>query len=108
MKEENKREDEEAVLLSPYKKKSGKVKQAEQYIQTALRNLKDKLYVYLYALNSFEFVAIKNNVNMVTDGIRIFYNPDYIIKKYQFRRMNEVEVEIAHIMMHGLLGHFAW
>lgn len=106
MKEENKREDEEAVLLIPYKKKSGKVKQAEQYIQTALRNLKDKLYVYLYALNSFEFVAIKNNVNMATDGIRIFYNPDYIIKKYQSRRMNEVEVEIAHIMMHGLLGHF--
>ena len=82
-----------------------KNEKAEQLLNRVIRNLKTELYEYIYALDVFKFVAVKEKIPISTDGIHLFYNPDEVIKNYMFHR-REYELQIAHIMIHGLLGHF--
>ncbi len=41
-----------------------------------------------------------------TDGIDIYYEPEGIMKLYKERKLIQLEKELLHILLHGMLGHF--
>ncbi len=91
--------------ITLYKRKTAKIIQAEALLKKLMRNLKSKLYHYIYALDVFEFVAVKEKIALSTDGIHIYYNPSKVIQDYR-KNSKDLELQIAHMMVHGLLGHF--
>lgn len=43
---------------------------------------------------------------LFTDGIHIYYEPEDIMKLYKERKLIQIEKEVFHILLHGMLGHF--
>lgn len=41
-----------------------------------------------------------------TDGINIYYCPEEVLELYKERRLSQIERELLHILLHGMLGHF--
>lgn len=72
--------------------------------------LKETYPEFIYPLNKLQFVertednchpSVKNN-KLSTDGLHVFYTPYSVISS----RLQEVELQIMHIVLHGILGHF--
>lgn len=65
---------------------------------------------FIYPLNKLQFVERTDDnchpmidiKNLSTDGLHIFYTPYWLIKN----QLHEVEQQIMHIVLHGILGHF--
>ncbi len=94
-----------APKITPYQRKGKYVKQAEKLIEKAMRELKSTLYEYVYALDVFAFVPVRERIELSTDGLHIFYNPNQLINEYR-KDGRKLGICIAHMMLHGLLGHF--
>ncbi len=94
------------ISLTPYKRKSAHVARSEIILKQVMRDLQIKMYRYLCALDMFEFVPVRENVGICTDGKYIYYNPDCIIGSKSECEKKRLEYKIAHIVAHGLLGHF--
>lgn len=102
-------ENDEIITLTPYMRRTSRVKKAESIIHELVWNIKSELYQYIYAINIFKFVPIKEDINMCTDGEIIYYNPDWIIELNRGRMGDElkyIEKKIVHMLLHGLLGHY--
>lgn len=114
-------EESEVPKLTPYMRRSSLVVAAEGKLKKATRNLKRKLYQYMYAIEMMDFVPVQEKIQgwLCTDGEHIYYNPRKI-RNYRYynhgriRSVGECEAEcidmleyaLAHILMHGMLGHF--
>ena len=72
--------------------------------------LKEKFPEFIYPLSKLQFVErtednccpLTGKTKLSTDGLHIFYTPEHVIKG----RLFEVEAQIMHIVLHGILGHF--
>ncbi len=94
--------------LIPYKRRSENVLEAELIIKKVKRNVKAKLYKFIYAIEIFEFVPVVKKVPriMCTDGEHIFYNPAQIKKVAKKHGLDYLEYMVVHMTIHGILGHF--
>jgi len=72
--------------------------------------LKEAYPEFIFPLNKLQFVErtednchpIVNTFKLSTDGLHVFYTPYSVIKS----KLQEVEQQIMHIVLHGILGHF--
>ncbi len=99
--------------LTPYSRRTDKVKQAEAYLDKAMKNVKAELYQFIYAINIFKLVPVKERTGLCTNGENIYYNPDEVIGDVAWslyhnnnKGMENIEKKLVHMLMHGLLGHF--
>lgn len=92
--------------LTPYKRKTDTVFQAEAILKRIKTGLKMKMYHYLCAFDALECVPVQEKIDFCTDGTRVYYNPKTIISKEKAPGMDYLEYKFAHIVAHGLLGHF--
>lgn len=94
--------------LTPYKRKSRQVAEAELILKKVKRNVKAKLYQFTYAIELFEFVPVKEEIYacMCTDGEHIFYNPAQLKLASKTCGYSYLEYLLAHMVIHGMLGHF--
>lgn len=102
-----------ACPLTPYSRRTEKVKKAEAYLNKAMKNVKAELYQFMYAINIFNFVPVTQHTELCTNGEDIYYNPDEVIATVEHfsRNINnqdivDIEKQLVHMLMHGLLGHF--
>lgn len=99
-------EDEKKRTLTPYKRKTEMVLQAEAILKRVKCSLQTKMYRYLCALDAFAFVPVQEQTGCCTDGTHIYYNPKMVIRREKYSGIRYLEYDIAHIVAHGLLGHF--
>ena len=93
--------------LTPVKNPSKHIKLAETFIQLATSKIKKRMYIFIPLLNTLEFVPVEENVFLCTDGKKIFYNIENVIKKVKDSGITYyLEKNLMHIVFHGLLGHF--
>ncbi len=102
-----------ACPLTPYSRRTEKVKKAEAYLNKAMKNVKAELYQFMYAINIFKFVPVTSHTELCTNGEDIYYNPDEVIamvEKFKHHSTGkgivDIEKQLVHMLMHGLLGHF--
>lgn len=99
-------QDGENRMLTPYKRKTEIVLQAEAILKRIMRSLQTKMYRYLCALDAFDFVPVQEKLRFCTDGTHIYYNPKMVIGGESSPGIHFLEYDVAHIVAHGLLGHF--
>ena len=79
---------------------------AKARLERVIRNLKIKYTDFLYPLSQMKLeekrVEANEGERLSTDGLKIFYSSDYVLKY----TVESLEVEIMHIILHGMLGHF--
>ena len=83
---------------------------ARMRMESAVRSLKRKFPEFLYLLSQMEWKESEGmtetgkltNSGLFTDGLKIYYHPDFVITCFR----EQLESEIMHIVLHGLLGHF--
>jgi predicted metal-dependent peptidase len=92
--------------VTPYKKESKKVKTAKKIMTYTAEKLKIRFHDLAYAISSMKPVAVKERLLVETDGVRFFYNPEAVISSYNLHRTDDLERQMVHIILHGLLGHF--
>ena len=102
-----------ACPLTPYSRRTEKVKKAEAYLNKAMKNVKAELYQFMYAINIFKFVPVTQHTELCTNGEEIYYNPDEVIAMVEQLKHHsmgkgivDIEKQLVHMLMHGLLGHF--
>ena len=88
---------------------SPEMKEMVKIAGTSLEMVVKKLcrrYSNLYpAIHAFEFVPVKEEIVLETDGFRMFYQPEKICQMYYKKELNKVEEQYFHILGHALLGH---
>ncbi|MGN0438768.1 MAG: VWA-like domain-containing protein [Lachnospiraceae bacterium] len=94
--------------VTPYKKKTKKVMEGERIIAQIKRGIKAKLYRFIYAIDIFEFVPVREHIPgcLCTDGEHIYYNPDQLMLVLKNSGKEVLEYKLAHMTMHGMLRHF--
>lgn len=70
-------------------------------INRCIMELKTELREFIFALDIFEPVAVKEDISVLTNGKELFYSPKDVLKKDVYT----LKKEILHITFHGLLGH---
>ena len=82
--------------------------EAEFILKKVKRDVKAKLYQFIYAIDLFEFIPVREKLPgcMCTDGEHIFYNPAQLKKVSKNEGLSYLEYEIAHMTIHGMLGHY--
>lgn len=77
---------------------------AKAYIEVAVSELKHKYIDFLYPLSVMEWKEQPEEAGngLSTDGIAIYYNPDWVLRCGK----NILQYNVMHIILHGLLGHF--
>lgn len=81
---------------------------ALKIVNAALRNVKEKLYCLTYAVDIL--IPTETEIEMCglgTDGRKLYYNSQSIIDIYKMGQGKYIEYSILHILLHGILGHFA-
>lgn len=92
--------------LTIVEKKTQKEREAEMIIQRCLQMLRSKFGFFLYAINIFEPVAVKEKIQPGTDGIHLFYNATEVIKYMKQSNSRELVKHLLHILLHGVFGDF--
>lgn len=92
--------------LTIVEKKTQKEREAEMIIQRCLQMLRSKFGFFLYAINIFEPVAVKEKIQPATDGIHLFYNATEVIKYMKQSNSKELVKHLLHILLHGIYGDF--
>ena len=94
------------VMLTPLKKKEKHIKLAEALIGVVVSNIKSKIHAFIPVLSMMEFVPVREEIGICTNGEKIFYDPKKIIHMAKKHLLIEIEQMLFHILFHGLLGHF--
>lgn len=81
-------------------------RQAEEILDWSRRKLASKLPEFYPAL--YLLIPEKSEAagHLRTDGEYLYYHPETVVKDYLTRK-DEIAVQILHIVIHGLMGHFA-
>lgn len=59
-------------------------------------------------LQVFELTPVKERLRILeTDGRHLFYTPERILEYFRSRQLVDLEMQVVHATMHGLLGHFS-
>lgn len=95
-----------AVALTKEEKKNKFTKLADALMQSVLSTMKARIYSFIPVLEMMEFVPVKEEIFICTDGEKIYYNGPQIIEEAKRHNLTFVEDTLFHILFHGLLGHF--
>lgn len=79
---------------------------AKEIIDRCMKNIKRKVYDFVFGLNLLKPVPVKDYIEICTDGENLFFNSSKIIQALRDKELAKIEQNIFHILMHGLLGHF--
>lgn len=79
---------------------------AKEIIERCMKNIKRKVYDFVFGLNLLKPTPVKNYVGICTDGEKLFFNSSKVIQALRDKELIKIEQNIFHILMHGLLGHF--
>ncbi|MBQ8317966.1 MAG: hypothetical protein IJX85_06480 [Lachnospiraceae bacterium] len=104
IKERNNREFD--YHLTQYKRSTPQIEETKAVINLLKSNLRTNLPQLIPIMNSFDFVPVKEKVLMVTDGLKVYYNPVKLMLKYNRGSCYELEYRLLHMLIHGILGHF--
>lgn len=80
-------------------------KQAREWLNMILLELKSQYSELLYPLSVLMFKEAPPQMRikgMGTDGLTLYYDPDFVLRQGREETMKQ----IMHIMLHGVLGHF--
>ena len=94
------------IPFTTYDKKCKSAETAEKILDSVCSTMKTRVYTFIPVLNLLKFVAVKDNIDICTDGERIYYNPKYVIRQAKRKQLYLVEYTLFHILLHGILGHF--
>lgn len=83
------------------------IKVAESSLEMVVKKLCKRYPLLHPAIRHFEFVAVKEEIILESDGIHVFYQPEKIQQIYVSRTLQELEMKYLHFVIHGLLGHFS-
>lgn len=79
--------------------------QAEEILEWSRRKLASKLPEFFPALYLLVLKESEREARLWTDGEYLYYHPETVVKDYLARK-DEIAVQILHIVIHGLMGHF--
>ena len=94
------------IIFTPVKTKTKKVKLAEVFLDSVCANMKTRAHAFIPVLQKMEFVPVKEEVEICTNGEVVFYNAKKIIELAKAGCLDMVERTLFHILFHGMLGHF--
>jgi len=79
--------------------------EADLWVRQIVMELKSEYEELIYPISMLQFKE-ESSVGPVegfaTDGITVYYHPEYIFD----HRKRELKMQLLHIILHGLLGHF--
>ena len=58
-------------------------------------------------LNLLVPVPVWDEICLETNGRELFYSPKVMVEYYRERNLKQVENQLLHIILHGILGHFS-
>lgn len=77
--------------------------QAKAIIEAVLRNIKKTFPDLIGIINLFSLYPVDIPINISTDFKRLYFNPKAVIRLSE-KAKDELEFQIMHIILHGLLG----
>lgn len=83
---------------------------AKERIESVVHDLKRKYPEFLYVLSQIEWKEgripvsprLQPDRGLYTDGLCIYYDADTVLTSFR----GQLESEVMHIILHGMLGHF--
>ncbi len=91
------------AFTPPEKAQDPLISKAQRKLDHVILNLEIKLHEFTYGFNIFQPVAIKEKLPILTNGKELYFSPEYVLET----GTKELEREILHITLHGILGHFS-
>lgn len=85
--------------------KQSKNKEADLWVKQIVLELKNENREWIYPLSRLQFEEKNDRIlqaGFATDGVKIYYHPQYILE----HKKGELKMQLLHILLHGLLGHF--
>lgn len=79
--------------------------QAGEILEWSRRKLASKLPEFFPAIYLLVPKEIAEPAHLWTDGEMLYYHPETVVKDYLAKK-DEIAVQILHIVIHGLMGHF--
>ena len=92
--------------LTVVKNNTHKVRVAKAMLRSCLQELKQRYGFFIYAINLFEPVAVKETIDLATDGKHLFFNASRLLEFYKAYGTKEVKRHIMHMLLHGIFGDF--
>ena len=80
--------------------------EADFWVKQVLMEMKDEYREFIYPISLLKFEECKNDKfkeGFATDGVTIYYHPKYVLEY----KKEELKLQLMHIIVHGLLGHFS-
>lgn len=85
-----------------------KGKYAEAIMQSTIMALKREMPELAMAFKIVKLKPVEFPINISTDFRRLFYNPDMVIALKENGHDFEIEFQIMHVILHGLLGDYVY
>lgn len=79
---------------------------AKEIIDRCMKDIKTKVYSFVYALSLLKPIPVEEDISVCTDGEKLFFHAKNILQMCKKKQLGKLEEEIFHILMHGMLGHF--
>ena len=79
---------------------------AKEIIERCMKDIKAKMYSFVFALSLLKPVPVEEEIEICTDGEKLFFHTKTILSMCKKKQVRQIEEQIFHILMHGLLGHF--
>lgn len=82
-----------------------KNKEADVWVKQIVLELKNENREWIYPLSRLQFEEADDRLlqkGFATDGVKVYYHPKYILE----HKKSELKMQLLHILLHGLLGHF--
>ncbi|MCR4657548.1 MAG: VWA-like domain-containing protein [Lachnospiraceae bacterium] len=97
-------------IITPVDTEWEEKEHAEDVLNAAFFEIKHRFHALIPALNALKPTPVKESAHnphyVTTDGVHLFYNPRIIISCIDKQDKERLQLEIVHILYHGLLGHF--
>lgn len=94
------------VLVMNHKR--DKEKYAESIIKSTIMALKREMPELAVAFKILKLKPVEFPINISTDFKRLFYNPDRVIELKEKGYSYEIDFQVMHIILHGLLGDYEY
>lgn len=80
-------------------------READLWVKQVVLEIKNEYRELIYPISMLQFEECKMDglqEGFATDGMIIYYHPEYILE----HKKEELKNQLLHIVLHGLLGHF--
>ena len=88
--------------------KRNREKYAESIIRTTIMHLKREMPELAVAFKILKLKPLELPIDISTDFRRLFYNPDRVIALKEHGYSYEIDFQIMHVILHGLLGDYTY